>query len=68
DLNLAAEYCERLILLKEGRVFQKGSPQKILTYKNIEEVYKTLVVVEESPISSKPHVFLISGRNKRKQV
>ena len=64
DLNLAAEYCEKLILLKEGKIFQEGLPQEILTYQNIEEVYKTLVVVEESPVSSKPHVFLISGRNK----
>lgn len=67
DLNLAAEYCEKLILLKEGRVFQEGSPQEILTYQNIEKVYKTLVVVEESPVSSKPHVFLVSGRNKEER-
>lgn len=65
DLNLAAEYCERLILLKEGRVFQEGSPQDILTYENIEDVYKTLVVVEENPISSRPHIFLVSGTDKK---
>ncbi len=65
DLNLAAEYCERLILLKRGRIFQEGPPQEILTYKNIEEVYETLVVVEESPVSSKPHIFLVSGKNKK---
>ncbi|MCK4649037.1 ABC transporter ATP-binding protein [bacterium] len=64
DLNLAAEYCEKLILLREGRVFQEGSPQDILTYKNIEEVYKTLVVVEKNPVSSKPHVFLVSKERK----
>ena len=67
DLNLAAEYCEKLILLKEGRIFQEGSPQDILTYRNIEEVYKTLVVVEKNPVSSKPHVFLVSGKNKEKR-
>jgi len=64
DLNLAAEYCDRLILLKEGRVFQEGSPQEILTYGNIEQVYKTLVVVEKNPASFKPHVFLVSKERK----
>lgn len=59
DLNLAADYCNRLILLKQGRIFQKGSPREILTYQNIEEVYETLVVVKENPVSSKPHVFLV---------
>lgn len=62
DLNLAADYCNRLILLKQGRIFQEGSPKEILTYQNIEEVYETLVVVKENPISSKPHVFLVPGR------
>lgn len=64
DLNLAADYCNRLILLKQGRIFQEGSPREILTYQNIEEVYETLVVVKENPISSNPHVFLVPGRKK----
>lgn len=59
DLNLAAEYCDRLILLKDGRLFREGSPQEILTFQNIEQVYETLVVVEENPVSRKPHVFLV---------
>jgi iron complex transport system ATP-binding protein len=66
NLNLAAEYCDKLILLKEGRIFREGLPQDILTYQNIEDVYKTLVVVEKSPVSSRPHIFLVSGKNKRK--
>lgn len=59
DLNLASEYCERLMLLKEGRIYRMGSPKEVLTYSIIEEVYGTLVVVEESPVSSKPLVCLV---------
>ncbi|GAG32643.1 unnamed protein product, partial [marine sediment metagenome] len=44
DLNLASSYCDRLILLKEGAVFRDASPQSVLTYQHIEEVYKTIVV------------------------
>lgn len=62
DLNLAAEYCNRIILLDQGRIFSQGKPKDVLTYQNIEAVYKTIVVVEENPISHNPHVMLIKGR------
>jgi len=63
DLNLASEYCNRIILLNEGRIFKEGSPKEVLTYQNIETVYKTVVVVNKNPMSSKPYVVLISGDN-----
>jgi len=61
DLNLASEYCDHLILLDNGNIFQEGTPKEVLTYQNIEAVYKTVVVVKENPISGKPYVVLISG-------
>ncbi len=60
DLNLASEYCNRIILLNEGRIFRDGRPDEVLTYQNIESVYKTVVVVKKNPISSKPYVILVS--------
>ncbi|MEE8360381.1 MAG: ABC transporter ATP-binding protein [Candidatus Omnitrophota bacterium] len=60
DLNLASEYCHRLILLNEGRVRKIGSPEEVIDYRIIEEVYKTLVVVKNNPVSSRPHVFVVS--------
>lgn len=59
DLNLASSYCDRLILLNEGTIFREGSPQDVLTYQNIEEVYKTVVVVKKNPISLKPYILLV---------
>lgn len=66
DLNLASEYCDRVILLKEGQIFKEGIPLQVLTFDNIEEVYKTVVVVEKNPISYKPHVFLVSEHELQK--
>jgi iron complex transport system ATP-binding protein len=56
DLNTAGEYCNRLVLLDEGRIYKAGSPVEVLTYQNIEAVYKTVVVVKENPISGRPYV------------
>jgi len=61
DLNLASEYCNRIILLNEGKIFKEGAPEEVLTYQNIENVYKTIVLVNKNPISSKPYVILVSG-------
>ena len=62
DLNLASEYCDRILLLNEGKVFREGRPEEVLTYANIEAVYKTVVVVNKNPISSKPCVLLVPGQ------
>ena len=59
DLNLASQYCNRLVLLSEGKIKKIGTPQEVLDYKTIEEVYQTVVVVKENPVSQKPHVFTI---------
>lgn len=65
DLNLASEYCDRLVLLDQGRIHKRGTPQDVLTYQVIEEVYNTVVVVEKSPLSSNPHVFVVSEEEKQ---
>lgn len=59
DLNLASEYCDRLLLLNNGRVHKTGIPHEVLNYQIIEEVYRTVVIVKENPISHKPYVVLV---------
>jgi len=60
DLNLASEYCHRLVLMNEGKVRKIGTPEEVVDYKIIEEVFKTIVVVEKNPLSSKPFVMIVS--------
>lgn len=62
DLTLAAEYCDYLIMMKNGKIHKKGSPETVLTYENIENVYDTVVVVKINPVSGKPVVFPVSER------
>lgn len=54
DINLAGEYCEQLIMLKNGSMHSNGTPAEILTLKNIEDVYGAAVVSVTNPISGKP--------------
>ncbi len=67
DLNLASEYCDRLILLNDGQIHKIGHPDEVLNYQTIEEVYKTIVVVRKNPISSKPCILLVSEEERQKR-
>ena len=62
DLNLAGEYCDYLVMMDKGKIHIKGTPHEVLTYQTIEDVYKTVVVTRENPISKKPVVFLVSDK------
>lgn len=61
DLNLAAEYCDRLIVLNGGRVDTIGTPDEVLTGDMISRVYGVNVTTQRNPVSNRPHV-VISAR------
>jgi len=67
DLNLASEYCQRLVLINKGRIHKIGEPQEVLDYQIIEEVYKTVVVIEKNPISSKPYILVVSEEERQRR-
>jgi len=58
DLNLAAQYCQRLIVLSEGRVHIQGPPQAVVTAEMIARVYHAEVQVDTGP-GGAPRVSLI---------
>lgn len=51
DLNLAARFCDRLVILREGRVFAAGALEEVLTAKTIEEVFQVEAAVTRNPDS-----------------
>jgi iron complex transport system ATP-binding protein len=46
DLNLAARYCDKLILLSEGKVLSAGKVPEVLTQDNVEKVFKIRSLVQ----------------------
>ena len=58
DLNLAALYFDRLVLLKEGRIFTNGTPSQVLTEENIGEVFGAWVQVIQHPLMKTPHIVI----------
>lgn len=58
DLNLAALYFERLILLKEGHIVADGTPHEILTSELLSEVFSITVEIAPHPQTKTPQLIL----------
>ena len=56
DLNLASEFADRIMLLKNGRVFAIGQPNEVLREENLKEVFNVRVLLDENPASKKVRV------------
>lgn len=62
DLNLAAEYCDRIYLLKQGRIVAGGTTESVLTYANLTNVFDTEVYVDTHDLTGRLVVLPLSGR------
>lgn len=59
DLNLAALYAERLLVLKAGRLLADGSPGDVLRSDLVQQTYGCAVSILAHPVSNRPQVLLL---------
>jgi iron complex transport system ATP-binding protein len=57
---LAALYCDRVALLKAGRLVRVGSPAAVITYATVTEVYGTEVYVDVNDVTGAVNVLPLS--------
>ena len=62
DLNLAAEYCDRVVLLAAGSVAAAGATADVLTYPHLTAVYGTEVYVDVNDLTGGLVVTPLSAR------
>jgi len=60
DLNLASQYCNRLVLISGGRIYKHGTPAEVITAENIRAVYGAEHCVYRHPLNGLP-VVLVDG-------
>jgi iron complex transport system ATP-binding protein len=59
DINLAALYGSRLMLLKKGRILSLGPPSDVLTFQTLEAAYGCPLLVDKSPLGDFQRVTLV---------
>lgn len=61
DLNLAATYCDRIYIMKDGEVYAGGSPEEVLTEDNIRTVYGVEACVDVHPRTGKLNIVFMGS-------
>ena len=59
DINLAAAFCDALVLLHAGRIVAQGPPEAVVTAENLQEVYGARVWVRRHPASGRPLILTL---------
>jgi iron complex transport system ATP-binding protein len=56
DINLAAQFADNILLMKQGRIVHAGSPQEVLRPEILQDVFEIRVLVDAHPITGAPRV------------
>jgi iron complex transport system ATP-binding protein len=62
DLNLAAEFADRVLLLKDGHAIAMGTPHEVLTPDTLRQVFALEILVDAHPISGAPRITPVHER------
>lgn len=57
DINLAALFCDRLLLMSRGRLHSQGLVEDVLNAETIRDVYSVSALVQDEPFSGVKQVF-----------
>ena len=49
DVNFAARYSDRMLVLKDGRVYAEGAPEDVVTEDMLRDVYRVEALVDRDP-------------------
>jgi iron complex transport system ATP-binding protein len=56
DINLAAQFADRLILMKQGRAVHTGTPEQVLQPQILQDVFEVRVLIDAHPVTGGPRV------------
>jgi len=56
DINLAAQFADNLILMKQGRAVHTGTPEQVLQPHILQDVFEVKVLVDAHPVTGGPRV------------
>ena len=62
DVNLAAEFADRVMLLKDGRGIATGAPREVLTPDSLQKVFGLQILVDAHPVSGAPRITPVHER------
>jgi iron complex transport system ATP-binding protein len=65
DLNLAAQYCDRLVMLEHKGIHAQGSLEEVITAEAIKAVYGADVCIVPHPVNGLPTTVILPGYHRK---
>lgn len=56
NINLSANYSQRMIALKDGQLIADGTPEEVVTTKNLAQLFDIELAVVTNPLTHKPNI------------
>ncbi len=56
DLNLAAQFCDRLMVLKKGEKVSIGNPEEIITEEMLSSIFDLEALIKTNPANKRPFI------------
>ncbi|NKQ19542.1 ABC transporter ATP-binding protein [Brevibacillus laterosporus] len=66
DLNLASLYCDRIIVLHDGRISAEGTPTEMMTTKRLSDVFQVNTAIVPHPKTERPQVLVCPKQRSEK--
>ncbi len=63
EVNLASQFCDRLILLSNGKIVKDGRPDEVLQFNLIREVYGVDVYIDINPFTNSIYILPFELKN-----
>jgi iron complex transport system ATP-binding protein len=68
DLNLAAQYCDRIILMANGRLFADDTPDKVFNKQLLSKVFKLDCHIDKNPFTQSPRITFSGNSHNNQQM
>lgn len=62
EINLAAEFADRVALIKDGHLIAGGQPEEIMTVDLLSQLFELPLLIDKHPVSGKPRISWLSGK------
>lgn len=62
EINLAAEFADRVALIKDGRLIALGQPEQVMTVDLLSQLFELPLLIDKHPVSGKPRISWLSGK------
>lgn len=56
DINLAAQYCDRMVIVHQGKIISDGTADEVLKFQTLQEIFGVKVYIDINPMTKSIYI------------